>query len=91
MKQALITWGGWKGHEPKLCGELFGPILEEAGFEVDISDTMEVYLDADRMQALDLIVPIWTMSTITDEQEAGLLEAIKKSLRYLVDNGLASG
>lgn len=28
------------------------------------------------MMALDLIVPIWTMGTITREQEKGLLDAI---------------
>ena len=41
------------------------------------SDTLDVYLDADKMEALDLIVPIWTMGTITREQEKGLLDAVK--------------
>jgi type 1 glutamine amidotransferase len=32
------------------------------------------------MRSLDLIVPLWTMGTITQEQEKGLLEAIKSGV-----------
>jgi len=77
MPSALITWGGWDGHEPRQCAELFGPILESHGFDVTIVDTLDVYLDASTLSGLDLIVPIWTMSTITKEQEAGLLNAVR--------------
>lgn len=80
MKQALITWGGWEGHEPKQCADLFGPLLQAAGFEVEVVDTLDVYLDRERLLALSLIVPIWSMSTITDEQEKGLLDAIKSGV-----------
>ena len=76
MKKALMVWGGWPGHEPKICVEIFAPLLEAAGMDVEISDTLDVYLDEDRMQSLDLVVPIWTMGTITKEQEAGLLTAV---------------
>ncbi len=77
MKKALMVWGGWEGHEPKQCVEVFAPILESHGFEVEISDTMNSYLDADKMQALNLVVPVWTMGSITNEQEAGLLKAVR--------------
>jgi type 1 glutamine amidotransferase len=80
MKKALFVWGGWAGHEPKQCAELFGPILQELGFEVDVADNLEVYLDRDKMQALSLIVPIWTMGTITGPQEQGLLDAVKSGV-----------
>ncbi len=80
IKQALITWGGWEGHEPKQCADLFGPLLQAAGFEVEVVDTLDVYLDRDRLLALSLIVPIWSMSTITDEQEKGLLDAVKSGV-----------
>lgn len=75
-RKALICWGGWSGHEPEQCAHIFGPILEREGFEVEISDTLDSYLDRDKMSKLSLIVPIWTMSTITQEQEAGLLETV---------------
>jgi type 1 glutamine amidotransferase len=80
MPRALITWGGWEGHEPQKCVAIFAPILQEAGFEVIVSDTLDTYLDRDLMSSLDLIVPIWSMGTITDEQEKGLLETVKRGV-----------
>jgi len=77
MKKALMVWGGWNGHEPKQCADIFAPFLREKGYEVEISDTLDSYLDTDRMLKLDLIVPVWTMGTITKEQEKGLLNAVR--------------
>jgi type 1 glutamine amidotransferase len=76
MKRALIVQGGWQGHQPRECAELFAPILREAGYEATVSDTLDTYLNTELMRSLDLIVPIWTMATITKEQEKGLLDAI---------------
>src|SRR5215203_3480228 len=76
MKKALMTWGGWEGHTPKQSTEVFAPFLHEQGYDVTIVDTLDVYLDEPFMRSLNLIVPVWTMSTITREQERGLLDAI---------------
>jgi hypothetical protein len=76
MKKALMVWGGWEGHEPKQCVELFAPMLQEAGFEVEISDTLDAYLNKEKMVSYDLISQVFTMSTISTEQLNGLLEAI---------------
>ena len=76
MKKALMTWGGWEGHTPKQSTELLAPFLREQGYDVTIVNTLDVYLDQPFMRALDLIVPVWTMSTITREQERGLLDAV---------------
>ena len=76
-KKALMVWGGWEDHEPKQCVDIFAPYLRDNGYEVEISDSLDAYLDRDRMQALDLIVPVWTMGTITPEQEKGLLNAVE--------------
>ena len=77
MKAALMVWGGWEGHEPRQCVDVFEPYLREQGYEVEVSDTLEVYTDERKMKALDLIVPVWTQGEITREQETGLLEAVK--------------
>jgi type 1 glutamine amidotransferase len=77
MKKALIVQGGWPGHEPKQCADVVAPWLTNQGFDVAISDTLDSYLDADLMSALSLIVPVWTMGDISNEQEAGLSEAVK--------------
>jgi type 1 glutamine amidotransferase len=76
MKKALIVFGGWEGHEPKQCADIFAPMLRQRGYEVTLSDTLDIYLNKEFMQTLDLIVPIWTMGTITREQEQGLLETV---------------
>ncbi|MDQ3942302.1 MAG: ThuA domain-containing protein [Actinomycetota bacterium] len=80
MKSALFVCGGWEGHEPKKCAAIFAPFLGEKGYEVEISTSLDSYLDEERMKDLDLVVPIWTMGTITDEQEKGLLEAVKSGV-----------
>ena len=77
MKKALIVWGGWDGHEPKACGEIAAGLLKKEGFDVEVSNTLDSYLDKAKMEALSLVVPIWTMGTITGEQERGLLDAIR--------------
>ena len=76
-RNALIVWGGWDGHEPKQCMEIFVPILEAEGFDVTVSNSMDPYTDSEFMKALSLVVPIWTMGTIEGEQEKGLLDAIR--------------
>jgi type 1 glutamine amidotransferase len=76
MKSALMVWGGWEGHQPKQCVDIFAPFLRGQGFEVEIADTLDAYLDAEKLSRLSLIVPVWTMDTITREQERGLLDAI---------------
>ncbi len=82
MSSALMVWGGWEGHEPEKCVQIFAPLLRAHGYEVEISDTLDSYLDTERMQALDLIVQVWTMGTITKEQEAGLLAAVKSGVGF---------
>jgi len=76
MRKALMVWGGWDGHEPKQCVDVFAPFLQENGFEVRVSDSLDVYLEKDYIESLSLIVPVWTMGTITNEQEKGLLSAV---------------
>ncbi|MDI6828219.1 MAG: ThuA domain-containing protein [Armatimonadota bacterium] len=80
MKRALMVWGGWDGHEPKQCVDIVAPVLEANGFEVEISNTMDSYLDEEKMKSLNLVVPCWTMGQITPEQERGLLGAIKSGV-----------
>jgi type 1 glutamine amidotransferase len=68
MKKALIVWGGWTGHQPREVGELFARVLRADGFEVELSDTLDAFTDLDKLMGLNLIVPIWTMGKITNEQ-----------------------
>lgn len=76
VKSALMVWGGWPGHEPKQCVDIFAPWLESQGYTVEVSDTLDSYLDKSLVN-LSLIVPVWTQGAITREQEKGLLDAVK--------------
>ncbi len=82
MKSALIVWGGWEGHEPEKCVNIFAPLLREQNYKVEISNSLDVYLDEAKMRALDLIVQVYTMRTISREQETGLLEAVKSGVGF---------
>lgn len=82
MKSALMVWGGWLGHEPEQCVALFANVLRDEGYAVEVHDTLDIYLDEAKMQAQDLIVQCWTMGSITSEQEAGLLNAVRNGAGY---------
>nr|WSX75206.1 ThuA domain-containing protein [Streptomyces sp. NBC_00899] len=76
-RNALVVRGGWPGHSPVEATDRFLPFLEESGFRVTVSDSLDVYTDADLMAGTDLIVQCWTMGTITAEQVAGLRGAVQ--------------
>lgn len=76
IKKALITQGGWDGHEPVQVSEVFKKILLNEGFEVELSDTLDSFLDEEKLQKLNLIIPIWTMSEISNAQLNPVLNAV---------------
>lgn len=79
-RKALIVWGGWDGHEPKPVSEILDAALKAKGFETEVSDTLDAYKDEEKLKGLDLIVPIWTMGHITNEQLNPLLNAVKSGV-----------
>lgn len=76
MKKALIVQGGWDGHEPKLTSKRFEKLLKEMEFEVEVSDTLEVFECLEKLKELDLIVACWTMGEITREQSQNVIQAV---------------
>jgi type 1 glutamine amidotransferase len=79
-KKALIVYGGWDGHQPKETSEMVAHDLREAGFAVELSDTLDSLLDEARLKTFDLIIPNWTMGQITGEQESALVRAIESGI-----------
>ena len=75
--RALLVYGGWEGHDPEKCADIYGGILEGHGFAVEVSQTLDVFADPDRLEGLSLIVPFWTMGTIDEPQLQGLLRAVE--------------
>jgi len=78
-RKILYTVGGWDGHEPWKSVELFKPWLESEGASVDVSDNLDPYADPEYMASVDLVIQIFTMSSISEEQEKGLLAAVKSA------------
>ncbi|MFB3853531.1 MAG: ThuA domain-containing protein [Vicinamibacterales bacterium] len=76
-KKVLVVWGGWAGHEPKQSADVFVPFLRAQGFEVEVSNSLDSYLDASKMNSLALIVQAVTMGQVTPQQEKGLLDAVR--------------
>jgi type 1 glutamine amidotransferase len=76
-RQALIVQGGWDGHEPVQVAEVFRKALVEMDFKVEVSDTLDAFLDADKLMGLHLIIPVWTMGKIKGEQLNPVLRAVE--------------
>ncbi len=76
MREALIVWGGWSGHEPEQCAAIIRGMLEEDGFKVYVENTTEAFADPS-IKDLSLIVPIVTMSKIEKEEVTNLSDAVR--------------
>jgi len=76
MPDALIVWGGWDGHDPEPFAAHYADVLRTEGLAVDVSPTLDALADAEALARLRLIVPIWTMGTIRDDQLQPLLDAV---------------
>lgn len=76
-KRALVCYGGWQGHEPTALVQIAKHDLEAGGFEVTLTDTLEPLADVAALAKFDLIVPMWTMGQISDEQVRGLLTTVE--------------
>jgi hypothetical protein len=79
-KHALILWGGWSGHQPEEVAHIFGDALQQHGFTATLSPTLDALLDTREMERASLIIPIYTMSTITQPQLAALLAAVQRGV-----------
>lgn len=79
-KRVLYVWGGWMGHEPDKCRDIFVPWLESEGAIVTVSNTLDSYVKFDLGKDFDLIIQSWTMGTITGPQEKALEGAVKSGV-----------
>ena len=79
-KKVLFVYGGWEGHEPVETRDIFVPWMISEGAEVTVSNNLDTYTDSTIMNNIDLIVQIWTMGEISNEQEKGLLSAVRRGV-----------
>lgn len=76
MREALIVWGGWSGHEPEIGAHVIADMLKKEGFATYIENTTEALADP-AIADMSLIVPIYTMSKIEKEELDNLTRAVK--------------
>lgn len=80
MNKALMITGGWDGHEPCQCAAIFADWLRTLRWEVILSDTLDILLDASALNGLSVIIPVWTMGKIGTEQSAALRTAVQNGV-----------
>jgi type 1 glutamine amidotransferase len=82
VKKALFLAGGWEGHEPLQVSEIFANVLQGEGYETEIATNLDALLDTEKIMALDLLVPMWTMGAISNEQLKNLSLAVKEGVGF---------
>ena len=75
-KTALIFWGGWEGHTPARSAAVASEMLAGHGFDVRIEQGTSALADP-QLSAIDLIVPVVTMSTIEKPELQNLVAAVR--------------
>ena len=76
MREALIVWGGWSGHEPERCAGIVAGMLEEEGFRVHLDNTTAAFA-APALANMSLVVPILTMAKIEKSEVENLTKAVR--------------
>ena len=76
MREALIVWGGWSGHEPEQGARIVGEMLERHGFTVYVENTTEAFADP-AIADMSLVVLIVTMAKIEKEEVENLAAAVR--------------
>lgn len=76
-KSVLMIQGGWAGHQPEAMAKRLSSELESLDFTVEISSSLEVLDDKEKVFSFDVISPCWTMGTLSPDQTAHLSEAVR--------------
>ena len=79
MREAMIVWGGWMGHEPDQAAKIVSDMLTENGFEVRVETSTKAFADP-AIADLSLIVPIVTMAKIEKDELANLTGAVREGV-----------
>jgi len=79
-KKVLYVHGGWYGHEPEKCRDIFVPWLKSEGAEVFEFDNLGCYEDSVLMDKVDLIIQHFTQGEISGKQEKALRNAIRRGV-----------
>jgi uncharacterized protein len=76
MREALIVWGGWQGHEPEQCAAIVEEMLIGQGFKVQVESSTKAFANP-LLTSMSLIVPICTQIKIEKDELANLTQAVR--------------
>lgn len=79
MREALIVWGGWPGHEPEACAAIIAGMLRDDGLTTHVTDDFAAFGDPS-VHRMSLVVPVITRAKIEREPLANLIAAVKSGV-----------
>lgn len=79
MREALIVWGGWPGHEPEACAAVIAGMLRDEGMTVHVTDDFAAFGDPS-VHRMSLVVPVITRAQIAREPLDNLIAAVKSGV-----------
>lgn len=78
MKKALVSRDGGAGdfHDPVKTTDRFADLLRKNGFKVEISDTLDCFVDPAYVGSFDLIVFSWTIAKTNRAATKTIIDAV---------------
>ena len=69
--EAIIFAGGWEGHAPTKFADWAETLLIDVGFSVERHNSLAPLTDPQKMETIDLIIPIWSSARSSHSAEWG--------------------
>jgi type 1 glutamine amidotransferase len=79
---ALVVRGGLALHQPTETTDSFLKFLQGNDFDVEVAESLDVYLDDRLLRRTRVIVNCWTDGDLTADQAAGLDRAVRAGTGY---------
>lgn len=91
MKRVLIIYGGWAGHQPEAISTYLAEKLDEAGFIVERTPSLDVLDHVEALLAYDLIVMNWTRGELSSQRLENISEVVMSGVGLAgIHGGLTS-
>jgi type 1 glutamine amidotransferase len=86
--KAVLFAGGWEGHSPIAFSNWCKELLEENNVEVDIFETLKPLENPEKLEDVDLVIPIWSSARSSHQAEFGNMTKLQEDgLIKLIANG----
>ena len=66
-KKALFIAGGWGGHEPIETSKFIIQEIKKFDIDSELVESLDVLSDLKYLKKYDVILPVWTMGNIDDD------------------------